>query len=161
MQKGGVGAVNLMALLSDHLQTGNSKGTGKVPRGRKEEAFLICVQEPPVKDNRIVGFDRSHNLFYDCSSRDGPRAAIYSSRNLNVWLLPDFTSRDVTVCVWRTGDSCTPEILVASVYMDITLTSVWPEEFQKLVRYCNDKGKKLIICADTNAHSGFWKEYLS
>ncbi len=43
-----------------------------------------------------------------------------------------------------------------SGYMDYTNPEVWPEEFGRLVKYCARTKKKVIVSADSNAHSSFW-----
>ncbi len=49
-----------------------------------------------------------------------------------------------------------PVVYIASVYMHYTNPEVWPEDFERLVKHCTRRKKKVIISADSNAHSSFW-----
>ena len=140
LQHNHMGTPNLMRYLSEELRT---------------FPFLLMVQEPYSWKGKIAGFDRAHSLFYDQSSPT-PRTAIYASRDLHLWPMPEFTTGDITTCLWLTGKPHLPKIIVSSVYMDHTNPQVWPEALSKLLRYCRNGRHKLIIAADTNAHSSLW-----
>ncbi len=151
LHRGTSGALNLLEYLrtSTHTNPKTANALGK------PGSFIIAIQEPPVRDRRIIGLSNAHNIFYDHSS-DRPRACILSSRNLNMWLVPDYTTGDMTTCIWKTMDNSLPEVFVVSVYMDITLESVWPERLEKLLRHCLVRNKEILILSDTNCHSTLW-----
>jgi len=119
------------------------------------KSFFILLQEPYAWKGKIAGFDKIHSLFYDHAS-PSPRTAIYASKDLHLWSMPEFTSQDMTTCLWLTGESHLPKIILTSVYMDHTNPQVWPEAFGRLLHYCHQGRHKLIISADTNAHSTLW-----
>ena len=123
--------------------------------GKTSKSFLLCVQEPPLHQGRITNFDGSHTLLYDRSAKR-PRAAIYASRDLNLWQVNEYTSDDLVTCLWKTGDTRIKEIYVASVYMDITFDTVWPPLLERLLAYCRRHEKEILLCADTNGHSSLW-----
>ena len=153
LQKGQLGATNLMDHLRSHLHTCSQPSTDNNVGPSK--SFLICVQEPPVREGKIICFDQTHNLIYDRQT-DRPRAGIYASRDMNIWPMPEFTIGDMATGLWKTGDEDIKEVIVTSVYMDITLTTVWPPLLEKLLDYCRIRHKEVLICADTNGHSSLW-----
>ena len=118
-------------------------------------SFIYMVQEPYVREGKMIGFDKSHLLFYDHSSLT-PRSAIYASKDLHLWPMPEFTAKDITTCLWLTHQDHLPKVIIASVYMDHTDLKVWPDTLTKLLRYCRSGRHKLILAADTNGHSSLW-----
>ena len=96
-----------------------------------------------------------HQLHYDQTASRAPRADILASTDLDVWFQPDFATPDLTVCLWKTGQPTTPHIYVASVYQEITVSTV-SAALSKLVQYCNRHSKRLLLCCDTNSHSTLW-----
>ena len=61
----------------------------------------------------------------------GARAAIYADRNLNLWRMDEFTTRDMATCQWELGRNET--VIVTSVYMDIENPQIWPAELKSLI----------------------------
>ncbi len=152
MQKSHSCATMLMQHVGTDLQTCLPSNR---PVLKRSKSFLYCLQEPPVHGRRVVSLGRGQKLLYNGES-GVPRAAIYASRDLQIWPMQEFSSRDICTCLWKTGETKLPQIVVTSVYMDITFDSVWPKELDSLMLYCRRKKLDIIICADTNAHSGFW-----
>ena len=157
LHKGLTGAANLML----HLESAMHKGSNVLGmnQGRRNDritaeiqSFLMFLQEPPTKDKRVVGLSGSHPCHYD-KSVDRPRTAIYASKDLQIWPVPAYMSRDVTTCIWLTGER---EIYVVSAYFDIQLEQVIPPKLQELMRYCESRNKEVIVAADTNSHSTLW-----
>ena len=161
LHKGLAGTTNLMLYLDTIMQTGNQRSQvtlGQRPRtqdrlNNKITAFLVSLQEPPTHGSKVVGLGKGNHVFYDSSS-ERPRSAIYASRNLQLWLAPQFTSRDVVTCLWIWPNG--KEVMVTSVYMDILNRQVIDNTLLKLLQHCRDKDIDLLICADTNAHSSLW-----
>ena len=119
------------------------------------KTFLMCVQEPHIDGKgRPVGLPRTNNIIFQRDKR--PRALLVGSPDLDLWPCPDFMSPDLAVGLWRTGKTDLPEIYVASAYLDITDKEIVPLALKKLVQYCHQEGKQLLICADMNAHSPLW-----
>jgi len=148
LQKGDLGAIALMQCLKLSMHTNTLK---------KEDicAFIVGVQEPPFSNNRIRSFNRENSLFYDHFA-ERPRAALYASRNLDLWPMSDYTDADMASCLWKTGNNDIPEVVVSSIYMDITNDEVCSSKLKKLTRFCHNKGKELLLLCDTNAHSTLW-----
>ena len=78
-----------------------------------------------------------------------PRAAILSSIQLGLTILPDLCTRDCVVATAKLGGQ---SIIFASLYFDINLP-VSQSCFQKLMRFAGDQGMPIIIGADSNCHS--------
>jgi len=146
LQKGDPGALSLMEYLRTSLRTNNIFAP---------KSYLMGVQEPPSYRGRIKSFSRDGVLYYDTLS-DRPRAAIYASRDLNLWVAPEFTNGDMATCLWKTEDHTFSEVMITSVYFDINFAEVWPASLGRLVRYCKKRSLELFILADTNAHSTLW-----
>ena len=159
LQKGMTGTTNLMSYLDTFMHTGtqtlidNSQPNARANRsGRRVDAFLIFLQEPPAHKHKIVGTGFRIHKFYD-NTVEKPRAAIIASQNISIWPVPRFTSRDVTTCIWMKDGK---EVYVVSAYFDITMRSVIPDLLQELLHFCTREKKEVIIGADTNAHSSLW-----
>lgn len=84
-----------------------------------------------------------------------PRAAVLVTSDLNVWAMDEFTTKDVSACLWKTGLQDCPVIVLISVYSDINLPAV-STDLIKLVSYCVCSNYLYIIASDTNAHSTLW-----
>jgi len=150
VQKSYSGASSLLGHLTSRLHTKNSSHVQM--QGENISSFVICLQEPPTKNGKVSGFGLQHPVYYDVKCNK-PRAAIFASNDLNLWLLPEYTEGDMVSCVWRNGEV---DVVVVSVYMDITKDCVVPPKLDRLVRTYQRKGVELLICADTNAHSPLW-----
>ena len=72
-----------------------------------------------------------------------------------MWLFPEFTSGDMATCYLKSSKK-EDDIIVTSLYLDITNDSVWPPLLGKLLNYCQVNNKEIVILADTNAHSTLW-----
>ena len=120
----------------------------------KHNSFIALVQEPPLSydEKRIIGFAAGNNLIYEQSGTK-PRAAIYISKNINFWTMPEYTNDDMATCMIKLQNK---SIILTSVYMDITNKEVWPEHFKKLITYARRRHIGIIIGTDSNAHSTLW-----
>ena len=68
-----------------------------------------------------------------------PRTAIVATKDVSLWPLPaEYTSPDLAVCLWKTGDEHFPEIVLVSVYADTNNPSI-PVELEKVTSYCGIK----------------------
>jgi hypothetical protein len=85
-----------------------------------------------------------------------PRAAIVATKEVSLWSLPaEFTSSDVVACLWETGNDQFPEVVLISVYADITTMPI-SSELANVINYCGRRNLPSITGADTNAHSVIW-----
>ena len=82
--------------------------------------FISLVTEPAVKLGQAVGLERGINVF---SKGLKPHAAIVASKDIRLSLVPEYSGRDVTVCLWHTECQEYPLIYVISLYWDYTGTN--------------------------------------
>ena len=111
------------------------------------------IQEPYVSKGKICLLPKERSLF---SGGINPRAAILASKDVNLWLMPNLSSRDVTTCLWETGDHEKPKVLITSVYMDILNPEVILEEMNKITDYAEINKIPIISGIDSNSHSQLW-----
>ena len=159
LQKSMGSSTQLLSYLTTGLHTGPqnpfelSQRSGVQDRtGARTNSFLVFLQEPATMPNRVVGLGSGNKIFYD-KLCDRTRTAIFASRNLDVWPVQEFTTKDVTTGIWINDGR---EIYVTSAYFDITLDRVIPETLERLMDHCEQRGHEVMICADTNAHSSLW-----
>ncbi len=154
LHKGYAGTDALIEYLScpnNQVQTPFTKAKAKASEGN--QSFVVAIQEPPVNNGKIKGFSRMNTLLCD-QSAEIPRTAIYASKDIKLWLIPEFTSADVTTCIWKMGKN--REVYLVSVYMDILHQQVIPDPMRRLMRRAQLRSKEVLIMADTNAHSTLW-----
>jgi ribonuclease HI len=114
--------------------------------------LLVFLQEPATHKGRLVSFPAGCQTF----AGSKPRAAILASSDLNVWAMESFTTSDITACHWKTNQTSVPDIILISVYMDITCSSVISYDLTKLMEYCEREKIPPLLCVDSNAHSTLW-----
>ena len=126
-----------------------------IKRTANSTNYIYCLQEPYVAGGRLAKFPARLKPLHGPGH---PRAAIWGSRDANLWLVPKFSSGDISTCIWRTPGKASTDIHVASVYLDITRNgeNFFPKEFVALVRHCSGRNLPLIVCMDSNAHSTLW-----
>ena len=118
--------------------------------------FVIGIQEPRVYNKRITGL-RGHKLLYDTTNPQ-PRAAIYHSKNLNIWPVGAFTDGDMCTGVYLESPD-KPKIYISSIYFpsDMDDDHIFTNpKLMDLVSQVKRERAELIIMADTNA----WSEAL-
>src|SRR6266496_610358 len=113
---------------------------------------FALLQEPYTSTYGLVGFPRTSQMFFASKS---PRAAIIASPDLKLWAMDDFTTADISCCLWKTGHRQWPTIIVVSAYLDITKPAASPE-LEKLLIYCENKNYPVVMGCDTNSHSVGW-----
>ena len=125
---------------------------GMVELARKlngRESFLCLVQEPYQYKNALAGIPTGCSKIPNNMCNDPPRAAIIASNDLNLIQISELSNRDLAVGCITLGDR---EILVVSSYMDIR-NQMGGDLFGKLMQYGRDKGIKVLIGMDSNAHT--------
>src|SRR5210317_1953798 len=115
----------------------------------KSKQFILLLQEMPVsKTGNVIGWYNCRKHF----SRDpSPRSCIITSYDVDAWLDPKFTSRDITTCLFQ-------DIYFASVYLDINKRedAFFPPELHKLLHHAYNNNVPIILGIDSNAHSQLW-----
>jgi hypothetical protein len=91
------------------------------------------------------------------SITDGPRTFILA-RNMNIWILPGSSSRDlVAVQIKYYEGKAERSLVLCSAYLPFDSKDLPPErEFEELVRYCEEKTLSLIVGHDSNCHHTVW-----
>ena len=125
--------------------------------------FILALQEPPWNTNTLtIPHLRGHFTFVDKSAKPKPRAAIYASKNLNLWACPEYTSKDMSTAIWVVNHKTIKKIYFVSLYSEDM--SRHPAEARdpivapkllSLVRRCRRENAEICILGDFNAHSHF------
>ena len=151
---------------SDVLQTQSQTQSQHRNLGIKQDprslaGFVVGIQEPHFKHKKIPGL-RAHTLLID-SSHPEPRAAIFHSRNLNIWAVPQLTNRDM--CTGLFVGPNKERIFITSLYLpskgddkkDVPLRNIITEDIKNLLTQVKKEKAELIIMADVNAWSELWR----
>jgi hypothetical protein len=78
---------------------------------------MALIQEPWYRKDCIRGLNFPGYTLYSAGGKDRPRACILAS-NMNIWVLPGFTCRDlVTVLVKYKEDGAEKRLVVYSTYL--------------------------------------------
>jgi hypothetical protein len=121
--------------------------------------FLCFVQEPYMYNNQIVGLPSGCSKYLYNPPPGAPvrpvRAAICCPSSVHMWLLNEFATPDLAPCLWLTGSSDCPNVVVASVYCDINKLVV-SSQLEQLVAHCDLNSYPLVLAMDSNAHSPLW-----
>jgi len=109
------------------------------------------MQEPYVYQNRVKLLDTRIGVVL--AAKNKPRAAMYVRKDLEPWLVEEFTDRDLSVCTIKIDNKLW---YLASVYMDITFNIKENNKLLGLVDYCSQNRIPLLLGMDCNAHSILW-----
>ena len=128
----------------------------------KESPSIIFLQEPHIKffTNRTklssipqgyrAYIPRTEERTTAATTGNWPRTVILFNSNLNIWPIPQFTTRDCTVAQINLN---LHDTFIVSLYLDRTKMS-FPDSFIELLH--NRGGKGLLIGVDSNSHSTLW-----
>ena len=95
--------------------------------------FIILAQEPHTYKGNVTGTPRGLQTHLVGPS---PRSCIIHPKILNIKSIPDFCSGDVVSCLWETGSVSMPNIMLISVYWDITSVNI-TEKLLACISYCH------------------------
>ena len=118
---------------------------------RKERDFICLITEPATIRNRLAGIPKSYNVIPE-ARENSPRAAIYTSKTVQIHKIASLRHRDLAVDIIKIG-GCSTAII--SAYMDIKNIPI-PEHLVKAIEYCKCKGYGILLGVDTNSHSKLW-----
>ena len=79
-----------------------------------DSSYILFVQEPYLLGKKVAGMNEAGNIHYLQSEE--VRSCIVTSKNLNAWLVPDLSNRDITTCAIKIKGVLT---YVISAYFDI------------------------------------------
>ncbi len=115
------------------------------------EDQVVFITEPYTFHGKVLKLNRSNTSVLH-AGKDSPRAALRISKDLNPWLVPEFSSSDMCTATVKIDNR---QVFVCSLYLDINL-DVKPPQLVELIERCNEAQAPLIVGADTNAHSTLW-----
>lgn len=120
------------------------------------EFDIVLIQEPWIRDSKVMGLSvKGYNIFYDTFS-DKPRACIISSSRLNVLNLVNFLDGDfVAVKVIYSENGANLDFIFVSAYLPFEKQDPLNDKAKALIRYCSSE-KRLIFGCDANAHHTLW-----
>lgn len=115
---------------------------------------MALIQEPWVHGNQVRGLGlKGYNIFYS-RENGGCRTCILAKRNINVLMLNNYSSRDLTV-VRMEGK--THHCWMASAYMPYDDPSQPPPDAVKmLISAAETQDINLLLGCDANAHHTIW-----
>jgi hypothetical protein len=115
--------------------------------------YIVLGQEPYTYAREWCGIPKT--IRKHTPTAVNFRTGILHSPDLYIYNVPEFTSRDITTCIWKTKNPTRPEIYLLSVYWDGTVDAP-PIEFRQALDFFQNNRKEFIIGIDTNAHSQLW-----
>ena len=112
---------------------------------------IYLLQEPNFnKKHKLTGIPHQIKTF---TGGNCPRTAIAVTPELEAWAMPEYSNRDITTITIKGQDN----IIFCSLYCDINENITSNTELVALELFCRtNPNVKLIIGADTNAHSELW-----
>ena len=114
------------------------------------------VQEPWICRGTIKGSPPSANRYVGVGRGGRPRACIYTSKDLDTWLLPQYSNADiVTVSVNNLQGIIPKTVIFTSAYMAEENTAP-PQLVEEITAYCNLNNLPLVLGCDANAHHVAW-----
>ena len=112
--------------------------------------YLFLIQEPSLYKGKFRNKPPSAVTYPSSFVSENPRAAIFSSRKLNMLELPNLEDRDCAVGLIKINKRST---MIASVYLDCNNREVISGKLKQLVQFSEDKNFPLLIGMDSNCHS--------
>ena len=123
---------------------------------RNLQTYIVMVQEPWICRGTIKGSPPSANRYVGVGRGGRPRACIYTSKDLDTWLLPQYSNADiVTVSVNNLQGIIPKTVIFTSAYMAEENTAP-PQLVEEITAYCNLNNLPLVLGCDANAHHVAW-----
>ena len=118
--------------------------------------YVAMVQEPWICRGSIKGSPQTANKHIGVGRQGRPRACIYTSLDLDTWMLPQYSNADVVTISINNLQGIIPKtVIFASVYM-AEENAAPPQLVEELTTYCNQNNLPLVIGCDANAHHVAW-----
>jgi len=114
---------------------------------------MALVQKPWYREDHIRGLNIPGYTLYFARGKERPRACILA-RNLNAWVLPGFSCRDLVVILIKyIEDGAERRLVTCSAYLPYDSEDLRPSrEMEELVCDCENENLRLIVGCDSNAH---------
>ena len=116
--------------------------------------IVAFIHEPYLSGGKkVYGFSKSFNLFQG-KENCKVRSCIIISKNINAWLLSQYSDEDITSIAIRSNNKT---FVLCSAYMPYTSPTPPPQKkIKELTAYCFERGWGLTIAADANSHHTAW-----
>jgi exonuclease III len=123
---------------------------------KEDDTDIICIQEPYVIGNKIVGLPQYYTVF--ASGEGRKRAAIViNNRQIDTLLINQLSDEDAVVLETKVDNT---RIIIASLYFDISRPL--DTDMQKIeATLAHAKGAGVIIAMDSNSRSTSWHDVIT
>ena len=123
---------------------------------KENDTDIICIQEPYVIGNKIVGLPQYYKVF--ASGEGRKRAAIViNNRQIDTLLINQLSDEDAVVLETKVDNT---RIIIASLYFDINRPL--DTDMQKIeATLAHAKGAGVIIAMDSNSRSTSWHDVIT
>ena len=120
------------------------------------QTYIVLVQEPWICRGTIKGSPPTANKYIGVGRQGKPRACIYTSKDLDAWMLPQYSNADVVTISINNLQGIIPKtVIFSSVYM-AEENAAPPQIVEELTIYCKQNNLSLVIGCDANAHHVAW-----
>lgn len=137
----------------------HAKGASAVLSRRftKDNIDLGLIQEPWVRNGRVLGCSSSNcKLVYD-ESQSKPRTAIVVNRRTKFVPITEFIMKDIVAIKMEVPTTRgKTEVCIASAYFPGDVEDVPPSSVVNFINYCKKINAQFIIGCDANAHHTIW-----
>jgi hypothetical protein len=118
---------------------------------------MALIQEAWFHEDCIRGLNIPGYTLYSAGGNDRPRACILV-RNMDIWVLPGFSCRDlVPILVKYIEVGAERRLVVCSAYLLYDSEDPTPSrELEELVQYSENENLHLNVWCDSNAHHTTW-----
>ena len=114
---------------------------------------IALIQEPYQYKGKVKDISKDIVIFSG-DSKEKVRACIVTTKNVEAWILNQFTNEDQVTIGMRWGNSF---LAVASTYMPYDSELPPPPALLKdLIKHCKEKNWQLIVGTDANSHNVVW-----
>ena len=132
---------------------GSVRHTPPLPYGEGGKSKIALIQEPHYSINNTMGLSKELKI-YKGRSEGKIRASIATTKDIDAWLLTQFSNEDQVAIAMKMEDSV---IVFSSTYMPYdSMEPPPPKILSELCMYCTNKNWNLIVGADANSHNTVW-----
>ena len=114
------------------------------------EKCIFLIQEPALFKGEICKYLKSYETFGEKNAR----AVISAHKSLNLWYIPELSSRDLCVCAAKFKGKVT---IVVSAYLDILLEPI-SEGLRELSEKITLEKIPAVMGIDSNGWSSLWSK---
>jgi hypothetical protein len=134
-----------------NLRKSGTATVNMLKKCEKLSSYILFSQEPQIINGKM--YLNKIKTHYQTQVGDlKTRAAIGHSGDLDIFNIPDLTSRDVCTCMWNRNDI---NLIIISAYWDGLVNTI-PASLLEAINYANNNKHQYILCIDANAHSTTW-----